>query len=103
MSYIFNGNPITSAQGTTQSGDPIFSQMSLDSGIEVCKYALLCQIDASPYEGSNKHTPGYRTEIYFPRCAEKSEFETIAGHKQTAHGAGGVSGLQERDRRTGKT
>ena len=48
-------------------------------------YALVCQHRCLSLRfNPNKHRPGYRTEIYFPRCAEKSDFETVAGAKQTA-------------------
>ena len=80
---VFNNNAISS-EPLNLPTNVNYDYMSLDSGIEVCKYALICQIDASPYEGTNKHRAGFRTEIYFPRCAEKSDFETIAGYKQTA-------------------
>ena len=83
LSYIFNGNVVTNVPGVVGMNVD-YDWMSMDSGIQVCKYALICQIDASPYDTARKHTAGFRTEIYFPRCAEKSEFETIAGYKQTA-------------------
>ena len=89
LQKIFNGNAITTEPATAVVGalpaQVEYKQMSLDSGIEVCMYALICQIDASPYDNRNKgHRAGFRTEIYFPRCAEKGDFETIAGAKQTA-------------------
>ncbi len=80
---IFNNNAIAATAAT--AAQVAYSSMSMDSGIEVAKYALICQVDASPYDGRNNlHRPGFRTEIYFPRCAEKSDFETIVGAKQTA-------------------
>ena len=48
-------------------------------------YAMVCTVDASPYDSSKKHRPGFRVQVYFPNCAEVSDtFESPLSPKATA-------------------
>ena len=75
----FNSNPVTVTPPTSTNVG--FREMSLDSGISVRKFAMLCRVDGSPYDAPDVHTPGFRTEIYFPRCGERGSFESVLSAK----------------------
>ena len=83
LRIAFNGNSITPVAATNAAVG--YSEMSLDSDIVVAMYALICTVDASPYDSPRVRRPGFRTQIYFPTCAEKSDsFESPLGPKQTS-------------------
>ena len=78
----FNSNAVTTEAPT--STDAGFREMSLDMGITVQMFALLCRVDASPYDTPNVHAEDFRTEIWFPRSAEIGDFETVLSAKASA-------------------
>ena len=75
----FNSNPVTTTPPTSTNVG--FREMSLDVGISVRKFALLCRVDGSAYDAPDVHTAGFRTEIWFPRCGERGSFESVLSAK----------------------
>ena len=82
LARAFNSNAITTtAPSATDAG---FREMSLDLGVQVTMLAMLCRVDASPYDLPNVHQEDFRTEIWYPRCAEIGDFEAALSAKASA-------------------
>ena len=50
-------------------------------------YAMVMTLEASPYDNVNVHRPGFRVQVYFPRCAQMANLDYADGRQADQHGS----------------